>query len=374
MSIAFTNPFDPYYDLYSIDESELIVPDYFNRFVPDNQVDYNCIMVLTPNLDKGVKKWTLGDRWITIGVYRDEGRAPAQRQNRINLQWSRTGDIVIITDLDGHKLKVGDSINVYNVNMSVLTDAKVIKVIDQWSFSFKSSVVGAISGSNGAYQPNFITNFYETHRVFRLLPSFKLVPWADIQSLFVEIAPAQQAKRRSIYNITTSKVVKIPNAKSQSVNFELSNQTQPKIELLSLERRYGQVYNETGITLQLEYLPSGDFVPTNNVDSATKNPQIFLTTLKTGDQGTRIHAFDFYGLDVNDATRSPYNSDQNVTRDTTITGNLNNLKLNVPVTGSLNDEFGNLAIGVQSNNALVVRKQVLPLVLDSFNKPIKAPL
>jgi hypothetical protein len=63
-----------------------------------------------------------------------------------------------------------------------------------------------------------------------------------------------------------------------------------------------------------------------------------------------------------------------------VSGDIGNLKVKLdnagdPVyAGKLHDEFGNLAIGVQQNNALTVRKQILPLALDIFNRPIKTPL
>lgn len=368
---GFNDPFNPFYDQFSIDADTLTLPIHFDQYAPVNQTDYHCLMVIAPSISKGATKWTLNDKYITIGIYSDEGRAPAQRPLIAGLTWTRFGQVITITDPNGHTLKVGDSINLTNVNISILTNMIVTSVIDAYHFTFNGSVLGATSGSTATYQDNFLTNFRSTRIVFRLLPSFALVPFSTIQQIFIDSAPSPQAAARSIYNVTTAAVVKIPNASSATTNYELPTKVVPKDELLPLSRRFDQVYNEAGLPLSIKYLNSGDSVVVNNVDSPTKNDQIFYNLPVNPTSDPYISVYDYYGVEINDPTRGPFFSTTNVIRDVTIQGDINNI-VNTTSDTMLTDSFGNLVIGVQSNNALVVRKQVLPLVVDSFNRPSKA--
>lgn len=99
----------------------------------------------------------------------------------------------------------------------------------------------------------------------------------------------------------------------------------------------------------------------------------------------RVYVYDFYGLDLNDPTRAPYYSEQNISRDTTQAVPIDNINIakhgdttidsnGITVTvGKIYDKFGNIVVGIQENNATVVKQPILPLVLDSFNRPVKAP-
>jgi hypothetical protein len=97
-------------------------------------------------------------------------------------------------------------------------------------------------------------------------------------------------------------------------------------------------------------------------------------------KNSKIYAYDFYGIDLNDSSRGPYFSDKIVIRNEKIEGDIGNLLVKndneeKPIySGKIHDEYGNLAIGVQENNSLVIRKQILPLKLDLFNRPLKKPL
>jgi len=376
MTIAFDDVFNSYYDQFSLRAINLSIPSYYNQYLPDNQTDYKCLRVISPNLSANVQQWTYNGSWITIGIYRDEGRPATQRPARAGLLWSRSGLTTTMTDPAGHKLEVGDLINVYNINVPALTNVPVLSVIDDYNFTFRGSVVGPTSGTNGAYQNNFITDFFNDYVVFRLLPSFQLVPISVILGLFSSSAPVSQAARRTIYNITTSADVKIPNGKSVSTNYELNNQSQPQNDKTSFPRTFDQAYDEQGKPLSLQYQGTGMPISVNNVDSPVKNDQVFLNgTRIINTPNSRIYVYDYYGLDLNDVARGPYFSDQNIVIDPTVTGYIDNFKVNISLLSSfLNDEYGNLAIGVQDNNALVTRKQVLPLSLDAFNRPTKSPL
>lgn len=373
---GFNDPFNPYYDQFSIKTNTLVVPNHFDHYVPDNQNDYQCSMVITPSIQKGAIKWTLNGKFITIGIYKDEGRSTSQRPPISGLNWTRSGLFITIIDPAGHKLNVGDSVNVTNVNIPISTNMIVTSVIDAITFTFSGTILGATSGSNASYQDNFLTNFYETRIVFRLLPSFALVPFNTIQQIFSASAPTTQAASRSIDNITTGLSVKIPNGTSASTNYELPTKVVPKNELLPLNRRFDQVYDEQGSPLKISYSNNGAALLPNNMDSSTKNEQIFNNT----NGNSFIIVYDYYGIPINDNTRSPTFSTTNVIRNEAIVANINNLyihqdNLGNPIYNStLYDLFGNLVIGVQNNNALIVRKQILPLTLDLFNRPIKRPL
>ena len=369
----FSDPFNTFYDQFSVHEADLDLPVHFDSYVPDNQTDYSCVSVIGPSVERGAISWTLNDKWITIGIYRDQGRPTSQRPSITGLSWTRSGFTITMTDPAGHKLHNGDVVNISNINVSMMTNVDVT-LIDSYSFSFKGFVTGTTSGVNGSYQDAFLTNFYETHRVFRLLPSFKLIPYASIQSIFTATAPIPQTALKTLYNISTAQTVPIPTTTSSSSNYQLPNTNLPIVDKLPLAKRFGQIYDASGQPLQLTYLSSGYPTYVNNVDSPFKNDQVFYNVPVNSPTDPYIYVYDFYGIELNDVSRAPTYSTSNVTRNTSVIGSLNNLVVNVDYTSTLNDLFGNLAIGVQSNNALVVRKQILPLELDSFNKPVKSPI
>ena len=376
ISPDFTDVFNPYYDLFSINQADFTVHTWFDQYVPDNQTDYQCLNVICPSITAGAASWTLNGKWITIGIYRDEGRAPAQRPLQGGaLSWTRVGLTVTITDPSGHHLHAGDSINVFNINVPIMSNV-TITVIDDCTFSFRGQVVGATSGTGASYQDNFITNFYDNFIVFRLLPSFALIPYSAIEAIFAATKPAPQPVLKTMYNITTETTVNVPIGTSNSVNYVVPA---PAVTLSSdvsgLAVRFGQVFDSTGQPLVLTYLSNGFPTYTNNVNSPTSNEQIFYNSPVIPPSDSYIYVYDYYGLEINDVARGPTHSTSNVTRNGSIAGDINNLLVSPSISyvSTLNDLFGNLAIGVQSDNALVVRKQVLPIALNSFNQPVKNP-
>jgi hypothetical protein len=256
-----------------------------------------------------------------------------------------------------------------------MTNAAVT-VINSNVFTVRSLIAGgSTSGTSATYQDDFLTDFYANYRVFRLLPSFKLVPYSVIKTIFLDTAPIPQTALKTLYNITSGLNVPVPPTTSDNTNFLSPTTTIPTSSKSPLAVRFGQVYDAAGDPLPLQYLGSGTPVVVNNVDSVHKNEQIFYTPPRVGTSDPRIYVYDFYGLDLNDSTRGPTYSSVNVTRNLAVSGDLNNLVINPSLgySSTLGDIFGNLAIGVQTNNALVIRKQVLPLTLDAFNRPTKSP-
>ena len=378
---GFNEPFHSFYDQYSVSVDDFTIPDYYSTYVPDNQDDANCTAVIAPDLTKGATRWTLNGRFIAIGIYRDEGRKTAQRPPSTALSWVRNGVVLSITDTIKHRLKVGDKVSLWNINTPEMNDVEVTNVIDAYTFSIRCFLLGATSGTNGSYQPIESTNFYETYRVFRLLPSFKLVTFAQIKQIFAATAPLTDTTLRTMYSVTTSTDVDVPKSKTKSVNYDLPSTTIPKADLLHLARRFDQQYDEEGLPLALTYQADGIVTPTHNVDKVTKNRQSFLCKpIDNAASNSRIFVYDYYGIDLNDVSRGPYHSTENVTKDLTVGGYEDNFSIrldnvdNRVYSSTLHDEFGNLAIGVQTDNALFIRKQILPLEFDAFNRPIKAPI
>jgi hypothetical protein len=371
---GFNEPFHSYYDQYSIPESELTIPSHFAKFIPDNQDDYNCTLVICPDIEKGAKRWTKNGRIITIGIYRDEGRVSQRAPIVSNVPWVRTGNRLIFNCSAKHRLAVGDIIDVANVNVTQIRAAEVVEVGSPFSFAVKTFPSGVSSGTDAGYQPQKVINFYETYRVFRLLPSFKLITISELNQIFSDTAPVKNLSRRSLHNITTNSDAVLPSAITRSVNYELPKPTVTKDSLLGLRRRFGQEYDEDGRPLKLEYQETGIPVPLNNVDSKYRNDQVFRNTPAINTDTSRIYVYDFYGIDLNDPERGPHYRTDNVYAENGLLKVKTNNADEPIYSAKLHDEFGNHAIGVQSNNSLIVRKQILPLKLNAFNIPVKFPI
>lgn len=169
----------------------------------------------------------------------------------------------------------------------------------------------------------------------------------------------------SLTNLFTYTSSGIPNAVIPTISVQGTNM---------LPVRFGQAFDSSGNPIgNLRYLNNGYPTPNPNINSPYVNDPVFYNAAPTDGQ---LAVYDFYGLNLNDPTRGPYFSSQNV-----VPSSIDPTKLivrkdnlgNLIYDGPLSDEFGNLAVGVQVNHALVVRQPVLPLALDEFNRPIKDP-
>lgn len=386
MTVNFNDPFNAYYDIYSVRTNELDIPAHLDRYLPVNQDDAACLGIYVPSIPRGSKLWTKFGKWITIGLFRDEGREPALQPPSTGLGWTRVGNTLTISDVS--HLKVGDRVNLYNLNLAYPLLDFPVSAATTLTFSIQVPALGPTSGVNGAWQHVKETNFYEERVVFRLLPSFKLVPYQDILDIFDESAPDEAPPTRSIYNVTTASQTRLPTGKSSSTNYDLPRRGASISDRLTLRRRFNQAYDETGTPLPLKYLDDGREDPVNRVDSPYKNEKILFNTpvqeeIQYGDDPTedeRIYVYDFYGLDLNDPTRGPYFASNIIQRDIEVPAPRNNIarRLNNsgdPIyPGKLFDNFGNRVVGIQENNALLARSQILPIALDSFNRPVGTPV
>ena len=379
---AWNDNFHQYYNTYSVPVGSMAtIPDFFDVFSPDNTDDFQCLSVISPNPDKGARRWTMNGKWITIGIYRDEGRPTALRPQLNNVSWDRDGQELILNVGDtNHLLEAGNSVKLSNINVTELTTT-VYKIYSQSVFSVLTHNDGATSGSSAnvfALEPY---NFYEQNRVFRFLPSFKLIPYLDVVDLFNELAPVQGSQQRSMFDISSLTTVKIPTGTSKASNYNLPFSRTLPAELKILETRFNQEYDEDGNPLALTYSPAGIPIPVNNVDSKNKNSQDFVNQPIDGVEDSILQVYDFYGIYIN-GNRAPFNRDDIIAINPESSTEVNNflyLKINgTPIYSQrykLFDLFGNVATGVHSDtNTLRVRKGILPLQLDAFNRPTKKPI
>lgn len=388
---AFNDYWNPAYDLYSVPVEQFSVPLWWDIYLPDpgNNVDYQCRSVIVPNPALGARRWTLNGDYICLGIYRDEGRPNTAFPTRSGLSWIRLGLQLVINDPAGHGLKVGETVNVANVNVASLPNATVTNVYNAQQFVVQTYGVGLSNGDLGSYQPTRTKSFYEENLVFRLLPSFKLVPYATVAQLFSESAPLQDYSTRYLWNLTTDQPVMVPRVRNQSVDYSTLESKLRYRGSFNSDRRFNQAFDEAGEELQVEYNSYGFPVFINQVDSPYSNTQVRLNSPRakelplpdeSPDADDKPYVYDFYGFEINDPARGPYFASDLITRDPSVDGIVNNLlrKGNAgqpPFYSSkfVNDVFGNWVIGIQENNATVVREPVLPLSLDAFNRPNKAP-
>ena len=116
-SPALNDIFNPYYDLFSIPREDFAIPDHFDVYAPDfeNDVDFKCLSVITPSPNKGAKQWTYNGKWMSIGVYRDEGRDPTVKPPTTSLSWTRSGALLTMVDPAGHRLTSTETVDLYNM-------------------------------------------------------------------------------------------------------------------------------------------------------------------------------------------------------------------------------------------------------------------
>lgn len=377
---ALDDPFNEYYTIYSAYYKDVVIPDHFAVYEPDNQISGQCISVITPEPDLGARVWTHQGKWITIGIFRDEGREPAMKPESTSLKyWVRSGSKMVITDAKKHQLVVGEKVMVFGTNVGEFESA-VQKVINDYTFIIGCLEVGSITGNTGTYQGMRTVDFESEQVVFRLLPSYKLVPWEWVKNLFQASSPSLTLTKRTLFEITRGATIRVPNVITKNVNFKVPNAPFSETSF-ALRKRYNQRYDESGEPLVANYDPLGELLPPQFVDSKYKNnPYLYNNTFDGAPQNYRVFVYDFYGVDLNDIRRGPYYACNLISRDPRAAGEIGNFKRKtdefgtVLYSGPLFDEFGNVAVGIQENNALITQQNVLPLTLDSFNHPVKDPL
>lgn len=351
-SPAFNDVFAAEYEALSQHVSEAFVPAHFNFYLPDvlPNRDFDCIAVLQPAPELGAKQWTKYGRRLLLGVYKDEGRV-ATRQPAITCSWTRIGSILTCTSSDKHYLTSGDLVDFYNVNLIELRGE--VTVTSGYTFTVATSVTGPNSGI-GAFSRVAPIDFVNERVVYRLLPSFKLVPIAEVLAMFQQTAPL-------------GRVSVAYDAVGNPFRTAVRNPGRPDNGYQGLSQvRHRQQFSENRAPLEQSYLADGEAMP-SKLRSKVTTTGIHRSSAVSGTDA--IRPVDFYGFGINDDARGPYFSNELVT----VTVD-NILERDPRFNGRLYDSFGLIVEGAISPNQLLVRDPLMPLEVDQFNVPLKAPV
>jgi hypothetical protein len=371
----FNRPFDIVYDGYSIYKSDFVIPDWCNVYSPDNHDEYNCLAIIQPAPELGASKWTKDGKRILIGVYRDQGRESQLQDYRI-IQWGRYGTKLYMGTDRPHRLVVGDEVNLFNVNVPFLT-SRVISILNDTEFEVGTSDTGDISGIFGTYQPVKPINFFDNYIVFRILPSMKLVKFSEVQSLLAECTPVIKSTPTYLTDINSGETIIVNAPIIQKHIFVTSGNRQQFNEqgkpLNSVIDNMGRVsFDEKKYTKDQNNPNLKNGIVTNeecNID------QVLTGLCSIGPGNSQVYVYDYYGFQINDLNRGPYFSYQNIIYDV---NQIHGIGYRIDngkhfYSGLLLDEFGNVVLGINSDNTLVVRQALLPLNVDQYNVPYKQP-
>lgn len=350
--VSFNDPFNSVYDNYSVKISDITIPSYFVRHEVDTSIDSNCLAVFSVSPENGASKWSRNNRWITIGMYRDTGRKPSN-SSYFSTSWVRTAANLTIIINDANRIQVGDFVEILNSNVSRIASAKVLSVTSN-SFTVSTSDTGLLSGNCQYRYINY--QFAERRVIFRLLPNNKIITIAELNELFNYCAPV-------ITNTTPS------------------IGTSKQFGRLTLGRRFDQIYDHFGEPLSVQYQNNGlpiidQVVAGKSRQTAFNNSPVITESDDNDSVDSRIYVYDTYGIEINNPFRGPHFVDNIITRDTTITGNLNNIlrktdsRGQVIYDGPLFDAYGNPVVGINSNNTVVIKEAFLPITVDRFNRPV----
>jgi hypothetical protein len=371
----FTDPFNIAYDSLSIHKDWLTIPSWCNTYDPENNDEFECLVVIQPAPEKGAKAWTMNGKRVLIGVFRDQGRKIQQQDIRV-VQWARYDTRLVVTTDRPHFMLPGDKVNLWDVNVPVMTTS-VVGIQSMFTFEVQTNMVGGQSGVAGGYQPVEPVNFYEDFIVFRLLPSMKVVSWPTVQAILNAGAP--------IANKPPVHLVDINNGSDRLVAAQINSHATHLLPNGSIVNQLlnRQQINEGGAPIRATYDNLGRLMKTpyryskrqdviKMIDPVTVNEECSCDP-QTND---KLYVYDYYGFDLNDDSRAPYNSKKNVVYDS---ASSNGLKIRPDNTGEafyrgiIQDEFGNVVIGARPDNTLVTRQAILPLQVDQFNVPYKEP-
>lgn len=372
---SFNDTFADCYEIFSQDHRSFSIPSVCHVYLPDNTEDYECLSIIEPAPELGSKVWTRFGKRILIGVYRDEGRATERRLRNL-VSWTRSVNLVTMTDTLPHNMVVGDWVDVYNTNI-VEARVQVTAVPSALSFTVPSIASGAGSGSSGGFSPINPVNFFEERLVFRFLPSYRLVPWACVQELLASCQPSFGFAPVGLTDITTGDVVNTQRTVFNTRGLAPNGSPQGG-------ERNRQQFDENGKPLSWTYDTLGQPTPTRTVSSKLQNnpptfnqPVVNEHTTVDPDPAanTQLYIKDYYGYEVNDLARGQYHQDDLVFYDPDsengISRQMNGSNALYP--GPLHDDYGNFVIAALPNNTLEVRAPILPLQVDQYNHPYKAP-
>jgi len=394
-------PHDPYYDQYSIEINDFVMPEHFDIFLTDFGDEVSCKTIVMPSPRKGAINYIKNNKFMIIGIYRDTGREPTLFPIITGKQWATSGNELVIFDTT-NKVRVGDYLYCYNTNV---TGQQYLKCVarEPGYFTLKlASLLGSTSGLSCSYRIDRIKDFAEENIVFRLFPTFKLITYAEFLSIANSTSPNSVFRTSDVLkNITTDTDVRTPVQVDSNTDYTPVNNFKKVSEISYSTFRLGvkvkgnglptfqhnQTFDDVGKPLKLKYDESGKVISPKYYDSKYKNKNIFVDSQQAAENPSsdptkddRVWCYDFYGIDINDPSRGPYNVDTVISRDTSVSGNVNNIqRLEVngvpfyPTSQHVYDNFGNIAIGINENNSLNVIRQRIPIQLDNFGRPFKLP-
>jgi hypothetical protein len=369
----FTAPFDVAYDSLSMYREWLKIPKWCNIYDPSNSDEFECIGIIQPAPEKGATAWTMNNKRVLIGVFRDEGRATQVQDVRI-VQWARYATRLIISSNRPHFLKVGDLVTLWNVNVGTMT-APVKQVFSNSQFEVKTNMIGAESGVEGAYQPMKPVNFYDDFIVFRLLPSMSIVPWPTVLAI-LNVSGSQSVNTAlTLFDVAKGQPTRVASSLVAQAGKLGSN------GILDSSYINRQQINEDGDPISGQYDAQGKLLPSTYRYSGSTNAPESIVDFSSTDPcacscETRLRVFDYYGFELNDDERAPYNAFDNVTYSQSTSNGLA-IKMtangNPIYAGVIQDQFGNIVTGAKSDTELLIRQAILPIEVDQFNVPYAAP-
>lgn len=203
--------------------------------------------------------------------------------------------------------------------------------------------------------------------VFRLLPTFKVVPLAVIDEILAGCNPEESRELVALTDIRTGDV---------QVNSEVQTYTTS-----TLYRLHRQQMDELSKPLRQVYDAKGRPIPPDLRFSKKENAALYLTTPMTNQwdpiptANPFLPVYDYYGFPLNER-RNPLHRTDIITYDPDSVNGIKRLVLgngSTPVyDGPLFDVFGDYVVGARANNTLITRKPVQPLRVDHHNTPFKA--
>ena len=394
-------PHDPYYDQYSIEIDNFVMPEHFDIFLPDFGNEVSCKSILMPSPRRAAINYIRNDKFMLIGIYRDTGREPAAFPMVANKQWAISGNELTIFD-STNKARIGDYVYCYNTNV---VGQQYLRCVARSStfFTLKlASLMGGTSGLTSSYRIDRIKDFAEENIVLRLFPTFKLITYAQFEEIASQTSPNSVFRTSDVIkNITSNTNVRTPVQVTESTDYTLPNNFKKVTEItnsmfkLAVEVKgdgypkyqHNQMFDGSGKPLKLKYDEAGRVIPPNYYDSKYKNKNIFVGSILSAENPStisnaddRVWCYDFYGIDINDPFRGPYNLDVIVIRDPSIDSNVDNIlraEANgipiYPANQDVYDQFGNVVVGINTNNSMNTIRQRIPLQLDNFGRPLKLP-
>lgn len=365
MNPPFNDPFAAEYDELSMHHSELPKPAGCYVYEPDNHDDYQCLAIWQPAPELGAREWIRNGKRILIGLYRDEGRE-TQAQPYTAMTWTRSSAVLTVTCAKAHHLAVGDPVSLEGINTPGFSTATVTSV-SGLTFQTITAIVGATSGA-GVYAPEKLINFVEDYVVFRLLPTFRPVSIATVLEILDGADPLHSRKQVNLTNITTGDVQQTTEITTRTTS--------------ALYRRHRQQLDELNKPLRQTYDARGRVIKPDLRFSKHANAKLYVNVpmvnqhdpIPTANNSLPVH--DFYGFDLNDPTRGPFYRSDIVKYDNSSAVGLSRFMNNgsTVYAGIIHDVFGDYVVGARSNNTLITRKPVQPLLVDHHNTPYKRPI